>query len=74
MVVHGTGAPEHDPERVEIDPPVADLLPRHLRRDVAGLREDDPRDRVAAPVVAARGAEVDELHLARVADHHVLRR
>ena len=66
--------PEHDAEGVEVDAPVADLLPRDLGRDVAGLREDDAGDRVAAAVVAARGAEVDELHLARVADHHVLRR
>ena len=62
------------PERVEVDAPVADLLARDLGRDVAGLREDDAGDGVAAAVVAARGAEVDELHLARVADHHVLRR
>ncbi len=65
--------PEHDAEGVEVDAPVADLLPRHLRRHVPGLREDDAGDRVAAPVLPARRAEVDELHLADVADHHVLR-
>ncbi len=62
------------PSGVEVDAPVADLLPRDLGRDVPGLREDDARDRVASAVLSARGAEVDELHLARVADHHVLRR
>ncbi len=66
--------PEQDPERVNVDPPVAHLLPRDFRCDVTRFREDDARHRVAAPVVPARGAEVDELDLARVAHHHVLRR
>ena len=69
----GAELPEHDADGVDVDAPVADLLARDLRRDVAGLREDDARDGVAAAVVPARRAEVDELHLAGVADHDVLR-
>ncbi len=70
----GAELPEHDAEGVEVDAAVAHLLARDLGRDVPGLGEDDPGDRVAPAVVAARGAEVDELDLARVAHHHVLRR
>ena len=70
----GAQLPEHDPERVQIDPPVPHLLPRDFGRHVPRLREHHAGDRVALSVLPARGAEVDELHLADVADHHVLRR
>nr|WP_236644646.1 hypothetical protein [Sorangium cellulosum] len=66
--------PEHDPERVEVDPRVARIAVRDLRRDVARLREHDARDRVAAPVLSAGGPEVDDLHVAGEAEHHVLGR
>jgi hypothetical protein len=66
--------PEHDPERVEIDPRVARVAVGHLGRHVAGLREDHAGYGVTAAVLPARRAEIDDLHLAREADHHVLRR
>ena len=70
----GAELPQHDAHRVHVDATVADLLARDLRSDVAGLREHDTGDGVAAAVVPARGAEVDQLQLAGVADHHVLGR
>ncbi len=70
----GAELPDHHAERVEVDPGVAGVPVGHLRRDVAGLGEDHPGDRVAAPVLPAGGAEIDDLALAPVAHHHVLRR
>src|SRR5580658_127802 len=66
--------PEDDAERIDVDSAVAHLLARHFGRDVSGLREYDPGDGVAAAVVASSRAEIDELDLARVAHHYVLRR
>ena len=65
--------PQHHAEGVEIGRNAAGRVVGDLGRDVAGLCEHDAGDRVAAPVFAARRAEVDELRVAAVADHDVLR-
>ncbi len=70
----GAQLPQHHAEGVQVDAGVAGVSVGHLGRDVAGLGEDHAGHRVAAAVQPARGAEVDDLALAPVADHHVLRR
>ena len=70
----GAELPEHHAEGVDVDAGVAGVAVGDLGRDVAGLGEDDARDGVAAAVLPARRAEVDDLALAAVAHHHVLRR
>ena len=69
----GDQLPQHDAERVDVGRSAAGSVVGDFGRDVAGLGEDDAGDRVAAPVFPARGAEIDQLDVAAVADHHVLR-
>ncbi|MEJ7733647.1 MAG: hypothetical protein WKG00_31185 [Polyangiaceae bacterium] len=70
----GAQLPEHHAEGVDIDARVTGVAVRHLGRDVARLGEDHARDRVAAAVLSAGRAEVDDLDVAAEAEHHVLRR
>src|SRR5690606_21890874 len=64
--------PEHHAEGVHIGGFSAGDLSGDLRSDVTGLGVDYPRHRPAATIFSARCAEVDQLQVTCVTDHHVL--
>ncbi len=66
--------PDHDPQGVKIDAEVAGAAIGDLGRDIAWLGVHDSRDGAATPILRACRAEVDELDVATVPQHHVLRR
>ncbi len=69
----GRELPHHDAQRVQVHPSVAGDPIRDFRRDIPRLREHDAGDGVASAVLASCGTEVDQFHVAAVADHDVLR-